>query len=69
MLNGVLKYKLLIYKPTQKMTCVMCNPWKKTFTLVPLAPLTVISPNYLSLELQYHDNFFNLMEIYLFLKL
>jgi len=22
----------------------MCNPWKKTFTLVPLALLTVISP-------------------------
>jgi hypothetical protein len=22
----------------------MCNPWKKTFTLVPLAPLTMISP-------------------------
>jgi len=26
------------------MTCVICNPWKKTFTLVPFAPLTVISP-------------------------
>jgi len=34
------------------MTHVMCNPWKMTFTLVPLAPLTRISfacdihPNY-----------------------
>jgi len=25
------------------MTCVMCSPWKLTFTLAPLAPLTVIS--------------------------
>jgi hypothetical protein len=25
------------------MTCVMCNLWKKTFTLVPLAPLIVFS--------------------------
>jgi hypothetical protein len=24
---------------------VMCNPWKRTFTLAPLAPLTMISPN------------------------
>jgi hypothetical protein len=23
----------------------MCSSWKKTFTLVPLAPLTVISPH------------------------
>jgi hypothetical protein len=22
----------------------MCNPWKRTFNLVPLAPLTMISP-------------------------
>jgi hypothetical protein len=34
------------------MTHVMCNPWKMTFTLVPMAPLTMISfaydihPNY-----------------------
>ncbi len=26
------------------MTCVMCNPWKRIFTLVSLAPLMVISP-------------------------
>jgi hypothetical protein len=27
------------------MTCVMCNPWKKTFTLTPLAPFfSVLSP-------------------------
>jgi hypothetical protein len=26
------------------MTRVMCNPWKRTFTLVPLAPLTMFSP-------------------------
>jgi hypothetical protein len=26
------------------MTHVMCNPWKRTFTLAPLALLTVISP-------------------------
>jgi len=25
------------------MTRVMCNPWKKTFTLVPLASLTMFS--------------------------
>jgi len=24
-------------------TCVMCNPWKKTFTLVPLTLLTMFS--------------------------
>jgi hypothetical protein len=29
----------------QKMARVMCNPWKKTFTLVPQAPLTMISPH------------------------
>jgi hypothetical protein len=23
----------------------MCNPWKRTFTLAPLAPLTVTSPH------------------------
>ncbi len=22
----------------------MCNPWKKTFTLAPLAPFTMFSP-------------------------
>ncbi len=27
------------------MTCVMCNPWKRTFTLAPLALFTTISPN------------------------
>ncbi len=26
------------------MTCVMCNPWKRIFTLVSLTPLIVISP-------------------------
>jgi hypothetical protein len=26
------------------MTRIMCNPWKRTFTLAPLAPLTMISP-------------------------
>jgi hypothetical protein len=26
------------------MTCFMCNPWKRTSTLVPLAPLIVFSP-------------------------
>ncbi len=26
------------------MTHVMCNPWKRAFTLVALAPLTMISP-------------------------
>jgi hypothetical protein len=26
------------------MTSVMYNPWNRTFTLEPLAPLTVISP-------------------------
>jgi hypothetical protein len=26
------------------MTHVMCNPWKRTFTLVPLIPLILISP-------------------------
>jgi hypothetical protein len=26
------------------MTHVMCNPWKRTFTLVPLIPLTMFSP-------------------------
>jgi hypothetical protein len=26
------------------MTCGMCSPWKMTFTLEPLVPLTVISP-------------------------
>jgi hypothetical protein len=26
------------------MTCIMCNPWKMTFTLTPLAPLIMISP-------------------------
>jgi hypothetical protein len=26
------------------MTRVMCSPWKKTFTMAPLAPLIVISP-------------------------
>jgi hypothetical protein len=24
----------------------MCNPWKKTFMLVPLAPLIMISPDF-----------------------
>jgi hypothetical protein len=27
-----------------KMTCVMCNPWKRTFTLTPMVPLTMFSP-------------------------
>jgi hypothetical protein len=27
------------------MTCIMCNPWKKTFTLVPLAFFTMFSPS------------------------
>jgi len=27
-----------------KMTCVMCSPWKRTFTLTPLVPLTIFSP-------------------------
>jgi hypothetical protein len=27
------------------MTCVMCSPWKRTFTLAPLVPLTMISPH------------------------
>jgi hypothetical protein len=26
------------------MTPIMCSPWKRTFTLAPLAPLIVISP-------------------------
>jgi hypothetical protein len=26
------------------MTRVMCSPWKRTFTLAPLAPLTMFSP-------------------------
>jgi hypothetical protein len=42
--KGYLKYNFLSYKPTQKMTCVMYSPWKRTFTLVPLAPLTMFSP-------------------------
>ncbi len=29
------------------MTHVMCNPWKRTFTLAPLAPLTVFHPSLL----------------------
>jgi hypothetical protein len=28
------------------MTHVMCSPWKITFTLAPLTPLTVFSPIY-----------------------
>jgi len=42
--SGYLKYKFKSYKPTKKMTRVMCSPWKKTFTLVPLVPLTMFSP-------------------------
>jgi hypothetical protein len=41
--GGDPKYKILIYKPT-KMTHVMCSPWQMTFTLVPLAHLTMFSP-------------------------
>jgi hypothetical protein len=36
------------------MTHVMCNPWKRTFTLVPLAPLTVISPMMNSIQINLH---------------
>ncbi len=41
---GYLKYKILSYKPTQKwhVSCVVLE--NLTFTLAPLAPLTVISP-------------------------
>jgi hypothetical protein len=28
------------------MTCVICSPWKRAFTLAPLAPLTMISPQW-----------------------
>jgi len=35
---GHLKYIILSYKPMQKMTHVMCNPCKKTFTLAPKLP-------------------------------
>ncbi len=42
---GYLKYKILSYKLMKKMARVICNPWKKTFTLVPQAPLTMISPH------------------------
>jgi len=31
------------------MAHVMCNPWKKTFTLVTPAPLTMTSPQWLQL--------------------
>jgi hypothetical protein len=44
MLNGVLEtqnLKLLIN--TNLMTRVMCSPWKRTFTLAPLTPLTMFS--------------------------
>jgi hypothetical protein len=26
------------------MTCAMCSPWKRTFTLVHVVPLTMFSP-------------------------
>jgi hypothetical protein len=32
------------------MTHVMCNPWKRTFTLVPLVPLTMFSPHGLKMK-------------------
>ncbi len=34
------------------MTCVMCSPWKRTFTLAPLAPLTM--QNDVSFHLEVH---------------
>ncbi len=43
MLNGLSKIQNLKLSTNTKMTCVMCNPWKRTFTLVPLALLTMIS--------------------------
>jgi hypothetical protein len=42
-LNGVFEiYNSKLYA-NGEMTCVMCNSWKMTFTLVPLAPLTMIA--------------------------
>jgi hypothetical protein len=32
----------------------MCNPWKTIFTLVPLAPLTMISPMMNSIQINLH---------------
>jgi hypothetical protein len=39
-LKGVPKIQILNLYTNTKMKCVMCSPWKRTFTLVPLAPLT-----------------------------
>jgi len=38
------------------MTGVMCSPWKRTFTLVPLALLTMFSPS--SITIVYGTNVF-----------
>jgi hypothetical protein len=49
------------------MTCVMCCPWKRTFTLVPLAPLTMFSHsgNFLVISINPHVQLitFNLIHI------
>jgi hypothetical protein len=43
MLKGAPKIQIIKLLTNTKMTCVMCNPWKKTFTLAPLVPLIVFS--------------------------
>ncbi len=29
------------------MTCVICNPWKRAFTLTPMSPFTMFSPTFI----------------------
>ncbi len=39
------------------MTRVMCNPWKKIFTLAPLVHLTMFSPLVQQLQRSEHQKF------------
>jgi hypothetical protein len=43
MLKGVFKIQILKLETDIKTTHVMCNPWKRIFTLAPLALLTMFS--------------------------
>jgi len=54
MLNGTFKIQNLKLQTNTKMTHVMCNPWKMTFTLMPLDLLPVFSPKHHNVRLLEH---------------